>query len=57
MANVSRINEKASDAAVSVADYQKDITELKSDIKLIKFGIGLIIVAEVMPILKTLFAN
>ena len=48
--------DKAKDAAKSVADYQKDINDVKVDLKLIKWGIGLIIVAEVLPILKTLFA-
>ena len=47
---------KAKDAAKSVADYQKDINDVKADLKLIKWGIGLIIAAEVLPILKTLFA-
>ena len=48
--------DKAKDAAKSVADYQKDINDVKADLKLIKWGIGLIIAAEVLPILKTLFA-
>ena len=49
--------DKAKDAAKSVADYQKDINDVKGDLKLIKWGIGLIIAAEVLPILKTLFAQ
>ncbi len=48
--------DKAKDAAKSVADYQKDINDVKGDLKLIKWGIGLIIAAEVLPILKALFA-
>ncbi len=48
--------DKAKDSAKSVADYPKDINDLKADLKLIKWGIGLIIAAEVLPILKTLFA-
>ena len=48
--------DKAKDAAKSVADYQKDINDVKADLKLIMWGIGLIIAAEVLPILKTLFA-
>ncbi|MEN8251717.1 MAG: integrase [Bacteroidota bacterium] len=48
--------DKAKDAAKSVADYQNDINEVKADLKLIKWGIGLIIAAEVLPILKTIFA-
>jgi len=48
--------DKAKDAAKSVVDYQKDINNVKADLKLIKWGIGLIIAAEVLPILKTLFS-
>jgi len=48
--------DKAKDAAKSVADYQNDINEVKANLKLIKWGIGLIIAAEVLPILKTIFA-
>lgn len=47
---------KATEAAKSVADYQKDINDVKADLKLIKWGIGLIIAAEVLPILKNFFA-
>ena len=47
---------KAKDAAKSVADYQQDINDVRADLKLIKWGIGLIIAAEVLPILKTIFA-
>jgi hypothetical protein len=47
---------KAKEAAKSVVDYQKDINDAKADLKLIKWGIGLIIAAEVLPILKNLFA-
>lgn len=47
---------KAKEAAKSVADYQKDINDVKADLKLIKWGIGLIIAAEALPILKNLFA-
>ena len=48
--------EKAKAAAVSVTDYEKDINEVKSDLKVIKWGIGLIIAAEVLPIMKNFFA-
>ena len=47
---------KAKDAAKSVADYQQDINDVRADLKLIKWGIGLIIAAEVLPILKSIFA-
>ena len=45
--------EKARAAAVSVTDYESDI---KSDLKVIKWGIGLIIAAEVLPLMKSFFA-
>jgi len=48
--------EKAKAAAVSVTDYERDINDVKSELKLIKWGIGLIIIAEVMPFLKVFFA-
>lgn len=48
--------EKAKAAAVSVTDYERDINEVKSDLKVIKWGIGLIIAAEVLPIMKSFFA-
>jgi hypothetical protein len=47
--------EKAKAAAVSVTDYEKDMNEVKSELKVIKWGIGLIIAAEVMPIMKSFF--
>ena len=48
--------EKAKAAAVSVTDYERDINEVKSDLKVIKWGIGLIIAAEVLPLMKNFFA-
>ena len=48
--------EKARAAAVSVTDYERDMHEVKSDLKLIKWGIGLIIAAEVMPLMKNFFS-
>jgi hypothetical protein len=49
--------EKAKAAAVSVTDYEKDMNEVKTDLKLIKWGIGLVIAAEVMPLMKSFFAT
>jgi len=43
-------------AAVSVTDYERDINEVKSDLKVIKWGIGLIVAAEVLPLMKSFFA-
>lgn len=48
--------EKAKAEAVSVTDYEKDINEVKSGLKVIKWGVALIIAAEVLPIMKTFFA-
>ena len=48
--------EKAKAAAVSVTDYERDINEVKSDLKVIKWGIGLIVAAEVLPLMKSFFA-
>lgn len=53
-AGASDDNAKA--AAISVVDYQKDINEVKVDLKVIKWGVGLIIAAEVLPLLKNLFS-
>jgi len=49
--------EKAKAAAVSVTDYEKDMNEVKPDLKLIKWGVGLVIAAEVMPLMKSFFAT
>lgn len=48
--------EKAKAAAVSVTDYEKDMNDARSELKLIKWGIGLIIAAEVLPLMKSFFA-
>jgi len=48
--------QKAADAAQSVTDYQKDINDIKVDLRVLKWGVGLIIAAEVLPLLKTFFA-
>ena len=48
--------EKAKAAAVSVTDYERDMNEVKSELKLIKWGVSLIIVAEVMPLMKAFFS-
>ena len=48
--------EKAKAAAVSVTDYERDIHEVKSELKLIKWGVGLIIAAEVLPLMKSFFS-
>lgn len=45
--------EKAKAAAVSVTDYERDIHEVTSELKLIKWGVGLIIAAEVLPLMKS----
>jgi len=49
-------DDKAKEAAISVADYQKDINEVKADLKVIKWGIALIVTAEVLPLMKNIFS-
>lgn len=48
--------EKAGNAAESVADYQKDMNQIKEKLALLQWGVGLIVVAEVIPLLKALFS-
>jgi len=48
--------EKAKAAAVSVTDYERDINDVKSELKLIKWGVGLVIAAEVLPLMKIFLA-
>ena len=48
--------DKARAEAISVTDYERDINEVKPDLKVIKWGIGLIITAEVLPLMKSFFA-
>jgi len=48
--------EKAKAAAVSVTDYERDINGIKPELRLIKWGVGLIIAAEVLPLMKNFFA-
>ncbi len=53
--------EKAADAAESVADYQKDINSINQklamihgDLIVVKWGIGIITAAVVLPLIKNL---
>jgi len=48
--------EKAKAAAVSVTDYERVINDVRSELRLIKWGVGLIIAAEVLPLMKSFFA-
>ena len=48
--------EKAISAAQAIADYEKDISSIKYDLKLLKWMIALVITIEVLPLLKTMFA-
>jgi len=43
--------EKAKAAAVSVTGCEKGMNDVKSELKLIKWGVGLIVVAEVLPVM------
>jgi len=48
--------EKAKAAAVSVTDSLMDINEVRLELRLIKWGVGLIIAAEVLLLMKNFFA-
>ena len=39
-----------------MTDYERDINGVKPDLKVIKWGVGLIIAAEVLPLMKSFFA-
>lgn len=45
----------AIEAAEEIASYEKDISEMKSDLKVIKWGTALIIAVVVLPYFKALF--
>jgi len=45
--------EKASDAAKAIADYDHRFNKIESDLLVIKWMIGLVIVVEILPLLKS----
>lgn len=52
-AGVSEV--KSSNAAKAIADYDSRFNKIELDLLVLKWMIGLVIVIEVMPILKSLF--
>ncbi len=51
-AGVSEV--KSSNAAKAIADYDSRFNKIESDLAIVKWMVGLVIVIEVMPILKSL---
>ena len=54
--------EKSTEAAKAVADFdtrfaklEADLLKLRADLLILKWMVGLVIAAEVLPLLKTLF--
>ena len=55
--------EKSTEAAKAIADFdtrfaklETDLLKLRTDLLVLKWMVGLVIAAEVLPLLKTLFA-
>ena len=48
--------EKSTEAAKAVADFDTRFSKIEADLLVLKWMIGLVIAAEVLPLLKTLFA-
>lgn len=48
--------ERSAEAAKAVADFDTRFAKLEADLLVLKWMVGLVIVAEVLPLLKTLFA-
>ena len=47
--------EKATEAAKAIADFDTRFAKLEADLLVLKWMVGLVIVAEVLPLLKSLF--
>lgn len=47
--------EKSAEAAKAVADFDTRFAKLEADLLVLKWMVGLVIAAEVLPLLKTLF--
>ena len=47
--------EKSTEAAKAVADFDTRFSKIEADLLVLKWMIGLVIAAEVLPLLKTLF--
>ena len=49
--------EKSTEAAKAVADFDTRFAKLEADLLVLKWMVGLVIAAEVLPFLKTLFTS
>ena len=47
--------EKSTEAAKAIADFDTRFAKLETDLLVLKWMVGLVIAAEVLPLLKTLF--
>ena len=47
--------EKSTEATKAVADFDTRFAKLEADLLVLKWMVGLVIVAEVLPLLKSLF--
>ena len=47
--------EKSAEAAKAVAAFDTRFSKIKADLLVLKWMVGLVIAAEVLPLLKTLF--
>ena len=50
-------DDKAREAAEELATYERDISNIKGDLRLIKWTVGLILAVEVLPYLKGVFGG
>lgn len=48
-------DEKATEAAEAIANYDARFNRIEADLLLLKWMVGLVIVVEILPVLKTLF--
>lgn len=47
--------QKSTEAAKAIADYDTRFNKIETDLLILKWMVGLVIVVEIMPILKSLF--
>ena len=48
--------EESAEAAKAIADFDTRFAKIEADLLVLKWMVGLVIAAEVLPFLKTLFA-
>lgn len=47
--------EKSTEAAKAIADYNTKFNKIETDLLVLKWMVGLVIIVEIAPILKSLF--